>query len=138
VGYRWFTAKQKKPLFAFGHGLSYTTFSYSALAVDAGKREVAFTVTNTGQHAGADVAQVYARLPRSADEAFDRLVAWQRVQLAPGESKKVTVTLAPRMLSIFNVRKDAWELKPGTYAISVGRSATERQLSGAMTLRTTH
>jgi beta-glucosidase len=59
------------------------------------------------------------------------------VQLAPGESKKVTLTLAPRTLSIFNARKDAWELKPGTYTISVGRSAIERPLSGAMIVRAT-
>jgi beta-glucosidase len=135
VGYRWFTAKQKKPLFAFGHGLSYTTFSYSNLALDSSKREVAFTVTNTGQRAGADVAQVYARLPRSAGESYDRLVAWQRVQLAPGESKRVALTLEPRFLSIFNVRKNAWELKRGTYAISVGHSSIDKPLSGPMRLK---
>jgi beta-glucosidase len=137
VGYRWFTTKQKQPLFAFGYGLSYTTFNYSNLALDGAKREVAFTVTNTGQRAGADVAQVYARLPKSAGEPYDRLVAWQRVQLAPGESKRVTLTIEPRFLSVFDARKDAWELKPGSYSISVGRSAIDKQLSGAMPLRTT-
>src|SRR6185436_20769493 len=64
LGYRWFAAKQKQPLFAFGHGLSYTTFNYSKLELDARKREVTFTVTNTGQRAGEDVVQVYARLPK--------------------------------------------------------------------------
>jgi beta-glucosidase len=138
VGYRWFTAKRKQPLFAFGHGLSYTTFNYSNLALDGAKRQVAFTVTNTGPRAGTDVPQVYARLPRSAGEAFDRLVAWQRVQLAPGESKQVTLTLEPRFLSIFDARKDAWELKPGTYTISVGRSSVDKALSGAMPLKKAH
>ncbi|HEU4623794.1 MAG TPA: glycoside hydrolase family 3 C-terminal domain-containing protein [Steroidobacteraceae bacterium] len=135
VGYRWFTAKKKQPLFAFGHGLSYTTFAYSDLALDASRREVAFTVTNTGQRAGADVPQVYARLPRSSGEAFDRLVAWQRVQLAPGESKRVTLALEPRYLSVFDARKDGWELKRGTYAISVGHSAIDKSLSGTMRLQ---
>lgn len=136
VGYRWFTAKQKKPLFAFGHGLSYTNFNYSDLAVDGGRREVAFTVTNAGQRAGTDVTQVYARLPRSAGEAFDRLVGWQRVHLGPGESKRVTLTLEPRYLSIFDVRRNAWELMPGTYAVSVGHSSIDKPLSGAMLLKT--
>ena len=134
VGYRWFTAKRKQPLFAFGHGLSYTTFSYSALKLDGGKRQVAFTVTNTGQSAGADVAQVYARLPKSAGEAFERLVAWERVQLAPGESKRVTLTLEPRYLSIFDVRADAWKLNPGTYAVAVGHSSVDKPLSGTLVL----
>ena len=134
VGYRWFTAKRKQPLFAFGHGLSYTTFSYSALKLDGGKRQVAFTVTNTGQRAGADVAQVYARLPKSAGEAFERLVAWERVQLAPGESKRVTLTLEPRYLSVFDVRADAWKLNPGTYAVAVGHSSVDKPLSGTLVL----
>jgi beta-glucosidase len=134
VGYRWFVAKKKQPLFALGHGLSYTSFRYSDLALNPARREVAFTVTNTGQRAGADVAQVYARLPRSADEAFDRLVAWRRVQLAPEQSTRVTLALEPRSLSIFDERKNAWELKRGTYDISVGQSSVDRPLSGTMQL----
>jgi beta-glucosidase len=134
VGYRWFIERKKQPLFAFGHGLSYTRFSYSDLALDPAKREVAFTITNKGERAGADVAQVYARLPRSAEEAFDRLVAWRRVQLAPGESTRVTLVVEPRNLSIFNERKNAWELKRGTYSISVGHSSVEKALSGTMNL----
>jgi beta-glucosidase len=132
VGYRWFTATNKAPLFAFGHGLSYTTFDYSNLALDAARREVAFTLTNTGQRAGADVAQVYAQLPARAGEKFERLVAWRRVQLAPGESLRVTLALEPRGLSVFNVRKDQWELPSGTFRISVGRSAVDKPLSGAL------
>jgi len=134
LGYRWFTAKRQQPLFAFGHGLSYTSFDYSKLELDASKREVAFTVTNTGQRAGADVAQVYVRLPKSAGEAFDRLVAWQRVRLAPGESRRVTLTVEPRYLSIFDVRADAWQLKPGTYAFAVGHSSVDKPLNGTMVL----
>jgi beta-glucosidase len=134
LGYRWFAAQRKQPLFAFGHGLSYTTFDYSKLELDARKREVAFTVTNTGQRPGADVAQVYARLPKSAGEAFERLVAWERVRLAPGESKRVTLTVESRFLSIFDVRTDAWQLKPGTYTFAVGHSSVDKPLSGTTVL----
>jgi beta-glucosidase len=134
VGYRWFIEKKKQPLFAFGHGLSYTRFDYSDLALNPAKREVAFTITNTGERAGADVAQVYARLPRSAEESFDRLVAWRRVQLAPGESTRVTLVLETRNLSIFNERKNAWELKDGTYTISVGHSSLDKALSATTKL----
>jgi beta-glucosidase len=135
IGYRWFVARKKEPLFPFGHGLSYTSFQYSDLALDKARREVAFTVTNTGQRAGADVAQIYARLPKSAGEAFDRLVAWKKVQLAPGESTRVAITLEPRYLSIFDTRRNAWEMKAGTYGISIGRSATDKPLAGMMPLK---
>jgi beta-glucosidase len=134
VGYRWFAAKKKQPLFAFGHGLSYTSFKYADLNVDGPNRRIGFTVTNTGQRAGADVAQVYARLPRDAGETFERLVAWQKVQLAPGESKQIELTLEQRYLSIFNTRQKAWELKKGRYQISVGPSSVEKPLSATISL----
>ncbi|MEI9976644.1 MAG: hypothetical protein WDO73_34070 [Ignavibacteriota bacterium] len=74
VGYKWFDAEKKEPLFAFGHGLSYTTYAYSNLK--AGLDSVTFTVRNTGKRAGAEIAQVYAGLPASAQEPPKRLVAW--------------------------------------------------------------
>ena len=127
VGYKWFQAENKQPLFAFGHGLSYTTFAYSGLkaAIDS----VSFTVRNTGKRAGAEVAQVYAALPAAADEPPKRLVAWEKIQLAPGESKTVTVKLDPKFLSIFNEAKDDWELLPGDYRIFVGGSSDDTPLS---------
>jgi beta-glucosidase len=134
VGYRWFAAKKKQPLFAFGHGLSYTSFKYADLNLDGPNRRISFTVTNTGQRAGADVAQVYARLPRDASENFERLLSWQKVQLAPGESKRIQITLEQRYLSIFNTRKKAWELKRGRYQISVGPSSAEKPLSATVSL----
>jgi len=135
VGYKWFEAENKQPLFPFGHGLSYTTFAYSLSHTDAagdgaliwhgmgpqGKQQtVIFNVKNTGKRAGAEVAQVYAVLPDAAGEPFKRLVAWKRVPLAPGETKTVTLELDPLYLSIFNVEKDAWELPTGEYHVSVG------------------
>jgi len=118
VGYKWYDAEGKKPLFPFGFGLSYTTFGYSGLKVDAGS--VTFTVKNTGKRAGAEVAQAYVALPPAANEPPRRLVAWEKVELAPGESKTVTLPLDPKYLSIFNVGKDAWELVPGDYKVMVG------------------
>jgi beta-glucosidase len=120
VGYKWFEAEHKQPLFPFGYGLSYTTYAYSALKADANTRTVSFTVTNTGRRAGAEVAQVYVTLPSAAGEPFKRLIAWERVQLKAGESKTVTLPLDPLYLSIFNAGKDGWELVAGDYKAFVG------------------
>jgi beta-glucosidase len=121
VGYKWFDAEKKEPLFPFGFGLSYTTFAYSGLKADM--NQVSFTVRNTGKRAGAEIAQVYAGLPAAANEPPRRLVAWEKIPLAPGESKTVTLSLDPKLLSIFNEQKDAWELLPGEYKFSVGGSS---------------
>jgi beta-glucosidase len=121
VGYKWFDAENKEPLFAFGHGLSYTTFAYSGLK--AGIDTVTFTVRNTGKRAGAEIAQVYAGLPAAANEPPKRLVAWERIPLAAGESKTVTLAIDPKFLSIFNEEKDAWELMAGEYRFFVGGSS---------------
>ncbi len=130
VGYKWFQAENKQPLFAFGHGLSYTTFAYSGLKATIDS--VSFTVRNTGKRAGAEIAQVYAGLPPAADEPPKRLVAWEKIQLAPGEAKTVTVKLEPKFLSIFNEAKDDWELLPGDYRIFVGGSSDSTPLSASV------
>ena len=127
VGYKWFEAENKKPLFAFGHGLSYTVFEYSDLKADG--RQVSFTLKNTGERPGAEVAQVYLELPASAGEPFNRLVAWQRVELAPGESKEIALTLDPLYLSIFDVEKNGWQIVPGEYKILVGGSSENTPLN---------
>jgi beta-glucosidase len=120
VGYKWFEAEHKQPLFPFGYGLSYTTFAYSALKADGGARTVSFSVKNTGRRAGAEVAQVYVMLPSAAGEPFKRLIAWERVPLKAGESKTVTLPLDPLYLSIFNAEKDGWELVAGDYKAFAG------------------
>jgi beta-glucosidase len=131
VGYKWFEAENKQPLFPFGFGLSYTAYAYSALKVSVSGRDVTvtFSVKNTGKRAGAEVAQVYASLPPSTGEPPKRLVAWERVELAAGESKTVTLRLDPQFLSIFNVDKDAWELVPGDYKLLVGGSSQSTPLT---------
>jgi beta-glucosidase len=131
VGYKWFESEHKDPLFPFGFGLSYTSYEYSGLK--ASQHEVSFTVRNSGSRAGTEVAQVYAVLPASTGEStFKRLVAWDRVALAAGESKTVTLTLDPLYLSIFDVSKDAFTLAPGDYTILAGSSSTDTPLSATV------
>ena len=133
VGYRWYDAENKDPLFPFGFGLSYTSFSYSQLNVTSGKPvQVRFSVKNTGSRAGAEVAQVYLGLPASAGEPPKRLVAWEKVQLDPGQSRTVTVSLEPQFMSIFNVEKDAWDLLPGDYLVFAGGSSRHTPLTATL------
>ncbi len=139
VGYKWYDAESKQPLFPFGFGLSYTTFAYSGLKATAAGKEVkvSFSVRNTSKRAGAEIAQVYAGLPAGTGEPPKRLVAWEKVQLAAGETKTVSLTLDPQYLSIFNVEKDAWELMPGDYKLFVGGSSRQMPLTGTFRLGAT-
>jgi beta-glucosidase len=130
VGYKWFDAENKEPLFPFGYGLSYTTYAYSG--IKAGMDSVTFTVRNTGKRAGAEIAQVYAGLPAAAQEPPKRLVAWEKIPLAAGESKTVTLKLDPKFLSVFNERKDGWELLPGEYKFFVGGSSRSLPLTATV------
>src|ERR1035438_1351529 len=130
VGYKWFDAEAKEPLFPFGYGLSYTTYSYSGLK--AGIDSVIFTVRNTGKRDGAEIAQVYVGLPAEAKEPPKRLVGWEKVRLAPGEAKTVTVKLEPKFLSIFNEQKDDWQLLPGEYEFFVGGSSRNTPLTASV------
>ncbi len=135
VGYKWYEAEHKQPLFPFGFGLSYTTYAYSNLKTDNVRRTVSFAVKNTGKRAGAEVAQVYATLTEAAGEPFKRLVGWQRIELAPGESKTVTVTADPRVMSIFDEQKNGWSLLPGAYKIFVGPSSGETPLTATLQIQ---
>jgi beta-glucosidase len=132
VGYKWYEAEHKEPLFPFGFGLSYTTYAYSNLKTDNAQRTVSFAVKNTGKRAGSEIAQVYATLPEAAGESFKRLVGWQRVDLAAGESKTVTVALDARVMSIFDEQKNGWSLLPGAYKVVVGPSSAETPLNATL------
>jgi beta-glucosidase len=135
VGYKWYDAEDKTPLFPFGFGLSYTTFAYSDLKVTHGDAiNVSLTIRNTGERAGQDIAEIYATLPASAQEPPRRLIGWQKVDLAPGESKTVTVSVPPLYLSIFNVTRDDWQLDPGDYKIWAGGSERDLPLSATISL----
>ena len=136
VGYKWCDAEKKPVLFAFGHGLSYTSYAYSNLKVTPGERvRVRFTVKNTGSRAGTEIAQVYAGLPASAGEPPKRLVGWTRVKLSPGESKDVAVELDPLFLSIFDSVRHVWLRAPGDYAIMVGGSSENLPLRERVSLK---
>jgi beta-glucosidase len=135
VGYKWYESEHKQPLFPFGFGLSYTTYAYSNLKTDDANRTVSFTVKNTGKRAGAEIAQVYATLPEAAGEPFKRLVGFQRIELAPGESKTVTVAADPRVMSIFDEQKNAWSLLPGAYKIFAGPSSSETPLNATLKIQ---
>jgi beta-glucosidase len=129
VGYKWYESQKKTVLFPFGFGLSYTTFAYSGLSVTDGGRLVNFTVKNTGGRAGAEIAEVYARLPERAGEPWKRLVGWQRIALASGESKTVTVAVEDKAVSIWDVESKSWKRPGGDYAWFVGRSSSDLPLA---------
>ncbi len=135
VGYKWYDAENKTPLFPFGFGLSYTTFTISDLKVVRGDGlDVSVRVRNTGRRAGQEVAQIYASLPAAAEEPPRRLVGWQKVRLEPGESRIVTIHVEPLYLSIFDVDKDRWTMAPGDYTISAGSSSRDLPLSAVVKL----
>ena len=135
VGYKWYEAEHKQPLFPFGFGLSYTSYSYSDLKTDSGQKTVSFKVKNSGKRAGTEIAEIYAELPDKADEPFKRLVGWQRVELGPGESKTVSVTVDPQMLSIFDETSNSWQLLKGKYRITAGSSSEDAPLKGTIEVK---
>jgi len=134
VGYRWFQSKDTQPLFPFGFGLSYTNFSYSNLHADPNAKSVTFTLQNTGTRLGDEIAEVYVTLPNAAEEHFRKLVAWQRVSLAPGLSKTVTIPLDPLYLSIYSTTDDGWHRIAGKYGIEVGSSSSSLPLHESLNL----
>jgi beta-glucosidase len=132
VGYRGYQHANTKPMFPFGFGLSYTTFKYANLKVEPAKNDaqalysVSFDVTNTGQRPGADVPQVYVgaqspRVPRPVRE----LKNFARVQLAPGETKHVTLPLDARAFAYYDVQGKRWRADAGRYAVELGRSVED-------------
>jgi beta-glucosidase len=136
VGYKWYDAENKPVLFPFGYGLSYTTFAYSGLKVTPGtETTLSFSVKNTGNREGAEIAEVYVALPASADEPPKRLVGWSKVWLKAGESKEVSVSVDPKYLSIFDEAGDGWKLVPGGYTFMVGGSSQELQLKAKADLK---
>ena len=136
VGYKWYDAQKKPVLFPFGFGLSYSGYSYSNLKVANGKdTTVTFTVKNTGKRAGTEIAQVYAGLPADAKEPPKRLVGWSKVQLNPGESKEVTITIPARNLSVYDDGSSKWNLVPGSYTFMAGGSSKDLPLQQSVSLK---
>jgi beta-glucosidase len=136
VGYKWYEAEHKPVLFPFGFGLSYTTYAYSDLKVggQGEHRNATFTVKNTGDRSGTEIAQVYVALPKAAGEAYQRLAGWQRVDLGAGEAKTVTVSIDPRLLRVFDEATNRWETLAGTYRLNAGPSSATTPLHGEFQL----
>ncbi|KDQ29545.1 glycoside hydrolase family 3 protein [Pleurotus ostreatus PC15] len=141
VGYRGFEIRKLEPLFAFGHGLSYTTFEYSGLqtsAIPAGndpKFAVTFTIKNTGSVSGREVAQVYIADPQSSlPRPLKELKGFNKVALEAGESKVVSVELDREALSFYDDRRAAWVAEAGKFDVFVGASSTDIKLRGEVEL----
>ncbi|SCE47735.1 beta-glucosidase [Streptomyces sp. DvalAA-14] len=138
VGYRWYDANNLTPLFPFGFGLSYTSFSFSNLHVGTlpagGAATVTATVTNTGTRAGADVAQLYVTDPAASGEPPKQLEGFARVNLQPGASQTVSFPLTQRNLQYYNAASDAWATSTGSYGVAVGDSGGSLPLTGTLSV----
>jgi beta-glucosidase len=135
VGYKWFDKHGIKPLFPFGFGLSYTSFAYMELtATNSGSRvTISLEVKNVGSYRGGAVPQFYVR--RRDDSAFPlRLVGWHRVTLDPGETRRVTATIDPRLLARFDAAAGNWEITPGRYTVEAGANAGDVLLTTEFTM----
>ncbi len=141
VGYRGYERSGTKPLFPFGYGLSYTTFSYANLSVTPGGNAdalytVSFDVTNTGDREGADVAQLYiadghAKIERPAKE----LKGFQKTNLKPRETQHVSIPLDARSFAYFDAAARRWSIAPGTFEVLLGRSSQEIVLKGTVNVQ---
>jgi beta-glucosidase len=134
--YRFF---EGEPLYAFGHGLSYTSFGYENLKMDGetlaagGSLTVSVDVTNTGQRAGEEVVQLYVRRPESAvDRPVRDLRGFRRVALGPGETTTVAMTLEADALRHWDPDADAWALEPGPVLVQVGASSADLRVEGTI------
>jgi beta-glucosidase len=139
VGYKWYDSKNITPLFPFGFGLSYTTFSYSNLQVGAlsgGVATVTATITNTGTKAGTDVAQLYVGDPASTGEPVHQLRGYQRVTLNAGQSQTVSFTVSTHDLAYWNTTTNNWTTAAGTYQILVGNSSRNLPVTGTLNVTT--
>ena len=130
VGYRWVDKEKLQPLFAFGHGLSYTTFKLGKATADkaslAAGDSISFTlsVTNTGKKAGAEVVQLYVRdCESSLVRPYKELKAFKKVYLQPGESKDVTLTIGRDALSFFDDKAHEWKAEPGDFEALIGNAS---------------
>ena len=137
-GYRHHDKERIAPAFCFGHGLSYTTFEYSGLTMKAEKGKhvkLSFTVKNTGKREGAEVVQVYvAPIAAKVDRPVKELKAFDKVELAPGKSKKVTLTLRQEDFAYFDEHLHDFIADAGDYEILVGASCDDIRLKGIATL----
>jgi beta-glucosidase len=141
VGYRWFDTKQIEPLFAFGHGLSYTTFAYRNLKLVTGTDPsgpvltAQFDLTNTGQRDGAEVAQVYVQDPQSSLPRPEKeLRGFRKISLKPGETQTVSIPLNADAFSYYDPQKSAWVAEAGVFDVHIGGSSRDLKLQASFDL----
>jgi beta-glucosidase len=145
VGYKWYDVNGFTPLFPFGYGLSYTTFSITNAAIVNNLSsatnpnfQVTFNLANTGAVAGAEVAQVYLGLPASINEPPKRLVGWQKVLLSAGASQAVTIEVdqndSSHPMSYWDTGTSSWTVASGTYTVYLGNTSNTASLSAVGTL----
>ncbi|AKH93707.1 glycoside hydrolase family 3 C-terminal domain-containing protein [Elizabethkingia anophelis] len=142
VGYRWHDTKNIKPLFSFGHGLSYTTFEYGKVHADktqmAQDGKITFTVSikNTGKREGAEVAQLYiSDLKSSVPRPVKELKGFEKINLKPGEQKEVSFTIDKSALSFFDAATHQWLAEPGEFEALVGASSSDIKTKMKFTLQ---
>lgn len=144
MGYRWYQSEGIEPLFAFGYGLSYTTFEFGEVAIDAGSNpgetpvKVSATVTNTGERAGAEVVQVYLELPAATNQPPRRLVGFQKVLLKPGDSQRVEIVIDPAAhnhpLSVWSYGDRGFVVPAGEFKVHAGTSSENTIVAGTFTV----
>jgi beta-glucosidase len=136
VGYRAYDAAKRKPLFPFGFGLGYTTFSYRGLQVTPRGRavKVSLVVKNTGKRSGSAVPQVYVGFPKGTGEPVRQLKGFRKVVLAPGASRRVSIRLSPRAFAHWSSRLDHWVVETGSYKLFVGPDSRTFPLRGSVRL----
>lgn len=138
IGYRHYDRQNILPLFAFGHGLSYTSFALSNLIVSepdtAGATKARVTITNTGDRPGSTVVQLYLRPAQAPVDRPDReLKAFAKLHLSPGETREVTLTLPPRAFAYYDVAQGDWAIAPGAYTLAAGLSSADLPLTAPVT-----
>jgi beta-glucosidase len=142
IGYKWYDAKGYRPLWAFGHGLSYSRFVVSDLSAqpDGKAIRVSFTIRNAGKRAGKGVGQIYvapADWQKVGWEAPKRLGAFAKAELKPRQSKRIELTVDPRLLATYEAAGNRWHIKAGTYRLMLGEASDALVQSADVTLTDT-
>lgn len=138
VGYKWYEAKNIQPLFPFGHGLSYTNFEYKDLKVkirDNHEVSCKFYIKNTGSYVGAETAQCYVGfLQKEEGDPIKTLQGFKKTNMSPDEVAEVEIVLNSRSFSCWNIEKEDWEIRPGSYQIMIGSSSNKTLLQDEINL----
>jgi beta-glucosidase len=137
VGYRWFDTKAVKPMYAFGHGLSYVSFNYGEMSASAAKDavKVSFNLTNEGEMPADEVVQLYVhRVDSQVEWPAKELKAFQRVSLGAGETKTVTLTIPVKDLRYWNEAANAWDLEHGQLQLLLGGASDDIRQTANVTI----